>query len=110
MCLSYFCTSRRRHTICALETGGQTCALPNSVEKARRPRDEAAEGIDDPHDAAGVQSGPRIEIEFLTRLTGKAEYIGRAAGFERAADECAARRERDQSGRASWWERGCPYV
>src|SRR3546814_16610527 len=48
--------------------------------------------------AAGVQSGPRIEIEFLARLTGKAEYIGRAAGFEHAADECAARRERDRRG------------
>src|SRR3546814_6719809 len=28
MCLLFFCSSRRRHTICALVTGVQTCALP----------------------------------------------------------------------------------
>src|SRR3546814_7475215 len=28
MCLSFFFSSRRRHTICALVTGVQTCALP----------------------------------------------------------------------------------
>src|SRR3546814_1360585 len=27
-CLFFFCSSRRRHTICALVTGVQTCALP----------------------------------------------------------------------------------
>src|SRR3546814_14617292 len=27
----FFCSSRRRHTICALVTGVQTCALPISV-------------------------------------------------------------------------------
>src|SRR3546814_7395607 len=29
-CLSFFFSSRRRHTICALVTGVQTCALPIS--------------------------------------------------------------------------------
>src|SRR3546814_4613513 len=29
--LSFFCSSRRRHTRCALVTGVQTCALPISV-------------------------------------------------------------------------------
>src|SRR3546814_7107177 len=24
----FFCSSRRRHTLCALVTGGQTCAIP----------------------------------------------------------------------------------
>src|SRR3546814_10867324 len=28
MCLYFFCSSRRRHTRCALVTGVQTCALP----------------------------------------------------------------------------------
>src|SRR3546814_7744951 len=28
--LCFFCSSRRRHTICALVTGVQTCALPIS--------------------------------------------------------------------------------
>src|SRR3546814_1339348 len=31
MLLSFFCSSRRRHTRCALVTGVQTCALPISV-------------------------------------------------------------------------------
>src|SRR3546814_3030672 len=29
-CFSFFCSSRRRHTRCALVTGVQTCALPIS--------------------------------------------------------------------------------
>src|SRR3546814_5414469 len=29
-CCSFFCSSRRRHTRCALVTGVQTCALPIS--------------------------------------------------------------------------------
>src|SRR3546814_6160670 len=30
MCVCFFCSSRRRHTRCALVTGVQTCALPIS--------------------------------------------------------------------------------
>src|SRR3546814_9053358 len=30
--LLFFCSSRRRHTRCALVTGVQTCALPISIE------------------------------------------------------------------------------
>src|SRR3546814_6937553 len=32
--MSFFFSSRRRHTICSLVTGVQTCALPISVVKA----------------------------------------------------------------------------
>src|SRR3546814_3330962 len=31
LCCFFFCSSRRRHTRCALVTGVQTCALPISV-------------------------------------------------------------------------------
>src|SRR3546814_1317870 len=31
MCFCFFCSSRRRHTRCALVTGVQTCALPIST-------------------------------------------------------------------------------
>src|SRR3546814_13033813 len=31
VCVFFFCSSRRRHTRCALVTGVQTCALPISV-------------------------------------------------------------------------------
>src|SRR3546814_3760618 len=34
MCI-FFCSSRRRHTICALGTGVQTCALPISMPAFR---------------------------------------------------------------------------
>src|SRR3546814_4790295 len=38
-CISvFFFSSRRRHTICALVTGVQTCALPISSSVARTPR------------------------------------------------------------------------
>src|SRR3546814_7013931 len=33
-CVCFFCSSRRRHTRCALVTGVQTCALPISVHTA----------------------------------------------------------------------------
>src|SRR3546814_5745087 len=32
----FFCSSRRRHTRCALVTGGQTCALPISPGRTRQ--------------------------------------------------------------------------
>src|SRR3546814_9227525 len=48
MCMFFFlCSSRRRHTICALVTGVQTCALPISCRNidpqaaASRTADEA---------------------------------------------------------------------
>src|SRR3546814_15487884 len=34
----FFCSSRRRHTSCALVTGVQTCALPISPPRGRFPR------------------------------------------------------------------------
>src|SRR3546814_1022875 len=33
MSTCFFCSSRRRHTICALVTGVQTCALPISTDE-----------------------------------------------------------------------------
>src|SRR3546814_7897445 len=50
--LSFFFSSRRRHTRCALVTGVQTCALPISdqddclVRQLVPPVDRAHEGID----------------------------------------------------------------
>src|SRR3546814_9524131 len=42
----FFCSSRRRHTRCALVTGVQTCALPIShKESARDSTDPATPGI-----------------------------------------------------------------
>src|SRR3546814_3479019 len=43
-CGSFFCSSRRRHTMCALVTGVQTCALPISLIDWYRKDDSA--GLD----------------------------------------------------------------
>src|SRR3546814_7673123 len=40
----FFCSSRRRHTRCALVTGVQTCALPISMIAALQAHIEAAAG------------------------------------------------------------------
>src|SRR3546814_4838527 len=56
----FFFSSRRRHTICALVTGVQTCALPilgdghalergYAVQQADRTRRQGAEGRPDPY-------------------------------------------------------------
>src|SRR3546814_6626729 len=63
--LSFFFSSRRRHTRCALVTGVQTCALPISpfdrshparhtaMQEAGCPRITQVEAQGDPDDAAG---------------------------------------------------------
>src|SRR3546814_2791118 len=42
---SFFLSSRRRHTRCALVTGVQTCALPISLADAVRARENGATGL-----------------------------------------------------------------
>src|SRR3546814_4973975 len=42
----FFCTSRRRHTRCALVTGVQTCALPIYVGVVAYTREKFAERVD----------------------------------------------------------------
>src|SRR3546814_16311513 len=46
----FFFSSRRRHTICALVTGVQTCALPIFVNKTDRPDARIAEVEAESHD------------------------------------------------------------
>src|SRR3546814_1316192 len=46
----FFCSSRRRHTRCALVTGVQTCALPISVSNAIR---RSRAGLSDPNRPIG---------------------------------------------------------
>src|SRR3546814_591182 len=68
--LFFFFSSRRRHTICALVTGVQTCALPIS-ETPERPKIEAA---------ATLRQGG--EIELTLRNAGvSAEDASTAAGL-----------------------------
>src|SRR3546814_7971941 len=52
-CFCFFFSSRRRHTICALVTGVQTCALPISIHAAKGLEFEAFGGMDR-HDGDGL--------------------------------------------------------
>src|SRR3546814_4259317 len=51
LCVSFFFSSRRRHTRCALVTGVQTCALP-ILAHHRRQAQHALVGAPDPDGAA----------------------------------------------------------
>src|SRR3546814_3987682 len=87
-----FCTSRRRHTRCALVTGVQTCALPicrgfsgKVANKGGRVRKATA---------------AEDEVRFLSFKRRSQMSYGVAT------DEGVI----DQIGRASCRERGCQYV
>src|SRR3546814_10059581 len=89
MALCFF-SSRRRHTICALVTGVQTCALPISLrnQQIAKLTDEINELLDEVLDLTGYQN----ELSLNATYGGKyAEYI-------------------DKIGRASCRERVCKYV
>src|SRR3546814_6967393 len=68
MCVGgiFFCASRRRHTICALVTGVQTCALPilrasnrkdSGLPRRGTPRDDEALALADQHFALAHMVG-----------------------------------------------------
>src|SRR3546814_15287555 len=67
--VGFFFSSRRRHTICALVTGVQTCALPISVVDAAH----------DPELPTGVEGRPAMPLR-------KWRPIGDAAAVTMAAD------------------------
>src|SRR3546814_10252021 len=72
----FFCffSSRRRHTICALVTGVQTCALPISAESA------ASEGV-------------RVKLKGFTDASGSRE-LNQALSRKRVETVAAAFRKR----------------
>src|SRR3546814_6603840 len=80
----FFFSSRRRHTIGALVTGVQTCALPISRRASRRDR----------------CAGRKAEIDFQPMQPGDVK--------ETYADISAI--GRDEIGRATCRERVCQYV
>src|SRR3546814_3029266 len=87
----FFCSSRRRHTRCALVTGVQTCALP--IFMAEGDDGTAQSRIDD-----GVIE-TAIEL-FLDDLIARSARLA-----ERAATGIV-----EEIGRASCRERVCQYV
>src|SRR3546814_4462870 len=105
-----FCSSRRRHTRCALVTGVQTCALPISFDV------DAASCGTGPQAACGTELAPSGEIAAV--VPGQARLLAGVRVYRqedgRAATELMRRRfrteGRTQIGRASCRERVCQYV
>src|SRR3546814_10285833 len=91
--LLFFFSSRRRHTICALVTGVQTCALPIYNQHA------VAAGLT--HTARPITAAAAIMIaifaSFLTADILELKQLGLALALA-------------EIGRASCRERGCQYA
>src|SRR3546814_6301490 len=62
--ISYFCSSRRPHTICALVTGVQTCALPIYFQRMVWSHDSGA-AIHGATSAGATIAGPAIRGRAL---------------------------------------------
>src|SRR3546814_5334007 len=81
--LLFFFSSRRRHTICALVTGVQTCALPifeyGLQQLVHAALERTIHGVARPHYFQGEKVGEhRVYSESLTRfLLATPERIGR---------------------------------
>src|SRR3546814_9778955 len=105
LCLCFFCSSRRRHTRCALVTGVQTCALPilnmlgKSARYSKRPGEIEEKG--------GAQPTEPIVMEMNDRLRS-----GRFRVFANCQEFFAEYRNyhRKEIGRASCREGVCRYV
>src|SRR3546814_9497641 len=91
--ISFFFSSRRRHTRCALVTGVQTCALPICLIDGRRLAARACAWAD--------------AVISLTDPPLQGIWMGRTARRRRVR---WAEWTMDQIGRASCRERVCQYV
>src|SRR3546814_6109249 len=96
LCFFFFFSSRRRHTICALVTGVQTCALP--IWQLR------LEGMLAPA-AGGLVASLPWRLDATTTATGPLP-----AGMEVAAEGRLTLDHGNEIGRASCRERVCQYV
>src|SRR3546814_6039583 len=67
---SFFFSSRRRHTRCALVTGVQTCALPISWKNFRHVERRSAHPVEPPHRARSLLL-PRPARRSEERRVGK---------------------------------------
>src|SRR3546814_1475664 len=111
----FFSSSRRRHTICALVTGVQTCALPISALYRYVPRRR------DDLRAGGVLQAMRLQgtdttVPWATGRSAKADWVdidnpdwgpGEPSCWEQASAKGAARIIR---GEGLWYGNGVIYV
>src|SRR3546814_1099543 len=103
-CLLFFFSSRRRHTICALVTGVQTCALP-----IYSPCQLVF--VDDGSDVDTVNGHRVIPYAEFLALPAAGKYMTIAIAHnetrQRLTEKCLAD---GKIGRASCRERVCQYV
>src|SRR3546814_3202825 len=85
---SFFFSSRRRHTRCALVTGVQTCALPISSALGGRPGRPRASG------SGSVQTTAEHSVEIdkiaLFRETGADQRLPGRSEERRVGKECVS--------------------
>src|SRR3546814_1769405 len=93
---SFFFSSRRRHTRCALVTGVQTCALPISLLDLLVENEDVLKVLH-----AGAQ-----DLEIIYNLTRKTPW----PMFDTQVAAMALGLGEQEIGRASSRERGCTYV
>src|SRR3546814_15662119 len=119
----FFClSSRRRHTICALVTGFQTCALPiwlsASYLAGKRDRSEAIISVDPLSGESSALTGPR-ERDDVKAWAGEAGLrvhvggpvpAGVAYAYSDGDDKGDGQYQETGIGRAAWRGRGGQYV
>src|SRR3546814_1708620 len=90
--LSVFFSSRRRHTICALVTGVQTCALPILTVQSQ------------------VVENIHNDVATLADIVARSQGAEGSLQAQQATNQLLALTAKQQIGRASCRERGCQYV
>src|SRR3546814_1688695 len=99
---SFFFSSRRRHTRCALVTGVQTCALPISAGMPTSPEMDA---LFDAFQAAESEDDQR---EIMGKIQAEWNELVPALVFAPSAEFLMWSKQ--EIGSASWRERVCQYV
>src|SRR3546814_11644190 len=123
---TFFCSSRRRHTRCALVTGVQTCALPISAEDEHVEQENDKEHSEQRSIAAGTygrliepgqeeqEQDRREHRDHTPELCRQEEVDGERAENRVEGPEIPFRRDmrrrRAQIGTASSRERAWQYV
>src|SRR3546814_9044427 len=70
----FFCSSRRRHTRCALVTGVQTCALPIFIDRHRKERGDKAEDVDQRRGRRHLDIGILVAQHRLRQPAGETRF------------------------------------